>query len=129
MATSSFAFGPDSIKQIVNSINASIASDTKQMANVFWSAFLAFLAAHLLWIIIFLVVIFAIAILYAVFGRWGLLGSVLYNTLYLGILLIVGLIWGPDVFISDIFHAACTVILYPICFFITGLVLDWTGLK
>ena len=101
----------------------------RQVAHLLWSALLVFLSAHALWVIAFIVVIFAVAILYALLGRWGLLGSVLYNTLYFGILFIVGLIWGPDVFISDAFHAACTVVLYPICFLVTGWILDWTGVK
>ncbi len=97
-------------------------------ARLFWSSFLIFLKQNLSTIIIILSVLLVVSIIMAIIGQWWLLGKVLYNYIYFGILLVVGLIWGSDVFLSDFFHEICTLILYPICYFIVGLILNSTGL-
>jgi hypothetical protein len=57
-------------------------------------------------------------------GRWGGLGSFLYNFFYFGILLVIGLISGSEVFVDDYFNVACAIILYPICYVLSGMILD-----
>jgi len=61
-------------------------------------------------------------------GRWGWLGSVLYNYLYFGTLFVIGLIWGPEIFANDYFEIAL-VILYIVCFSLVGVILTKTGLR
>jgi len=128
MATSSFAFGPADFKQLLDSINRSMEIETEKTVGMIWAAFLSYLAAHWLAIIVILFIIFVVVTLKAMMGQWGSLGSFIYNFLYFGTLLIIGLIWGPNVFLGDFFKAACTALLYPICFFITGYILKKTGL-
>lgn len=129
MPTSTVIFGPDSVKQLLDSINASIENDMKQAANILWSAFLSYLAAHWLAIMVVIFIIFAFVTVKAMMGRWGSLGSFLYNFFYFGILFVIGLIWGPDVFLGDFFKTACTIILYPVCYLITGYILKKTGVR
>ena len=73
-------------------------------------------------------ILLTIAFALALMGRWGMLGSVLYHYLYFGILFVVGLIKGPEIFVSEYFEIACAIILYPICYFTVGTILDKTGI-
>ena len=43
-------------------------------------------------------------------GRWGTLGGLIYNFYTSGLYSSL-LIWGPEMFVDDIFNAACAVIL------------------
>lgn len=94
-----------------------------------WDILLAFLLENWFWVLLALFILFIFVTLKAMMGRWGSLGSFLYNFLYFGILLIIGLIWGPEVFVDDYFNAACAVILYPICYVVTGMILDKMGVR
>ena len=89
-----------------------------------WDYLLLILSHHLTPILLLIFVLFVVTITKTMMGRWGAFGSFLYNFLYFGILFIIGLIWGPEVFVSDVFNLACTVVLYPICYFATGVVLN-----
>jgi hypothetical protein len=129
MTTSTTGFGPDEFKKLIDALNKAVEDGTSQAAHMLWSALLSFLAAHALAVMIILFVVLVVAMLKAMMGRWGTLGSVIYNFLYFGILFVIGLIWGPDVFVSDFFHAACTLMLYPVCYAITGYILDKIGVR
>lgn len=127
--SSSSSSSLDFPKQVVNMMIDSFEKANMQAVHMLWNALMIFLSQH--WVFVFLV-LFAILIfttLKAMLGRWGSLGSVLYNFLYFGTLFIVGLIWGPELFISDIFNATCTIILYPVCYTIVGIILDKTNLR
>lgn len=129
MATSTIPFGTDDFKQMLDSISRGVEDGTKQAVHILWTTLLSNLTAHWLVIIIILFAVFVALTLKAMMGRWGSLGSFIYNFLYFGTLLIIGLIWGPDVFLGDFFKAACTAILYPVCYLITGYILERTGLR
>ena len=129
MATSTIPFGIDDFKQMLDSISRGVEDGTKQAVHILWTALLSNLTAHWLVIIIILFAVFVALTLKAMMGRWGSLGSFIYNFLYFGTLLIIGLIWGPNVFLGDFFKAACTAILYPVCYLITGYILERTGLR
>jgi hypothetical protein len=96
---------------------------------MWWNALISFLHQHWMAVIIILAAVFITALIRALMGRWGMLGSVLYNYLYFGILFVVGLVWGSDVFVSDYLHLACTAILWPVCYFLVGWILDKSGLR
>ncbi len=113
------------VKEILEAID----EGTKQAAHMLWSALLSFLTARWLALMILVFIVFVVATLKAMFGRWGMLGSVLYNSIYFGILFIIWLVWGPEIFVSDFFSVAYTIILYPVCYFVTGLILDKIGVK
>lgn len=99
----------------------------KQGAHLLWSVLISTLQQHWRFLMAVFFLIFIVATLKAMIGQWGMLGSVLYNLFYFGTLFIVGLIWGPEVFLNDYFNAACSIILYPVCYFLVGWILRKTG--
>lgn len=130
MISTTTQFGSSFAKDLIITIIEKSDEVTKKIYQALWHALLSFLAAHLFIVITVLAVIFFIAIGdYIITGRWRMLGSVLYNYLYFGVLLVIGLIWGSDIFVSDIFHLACTAILYPICYLVTRAFLNVTGIR
>jgi len=129
MISTSTQLGIGGAKELLNIIFSTINETQKQIAYIFWSDLLALLVKHWLFITVAIFVILAVALVRSIFGWWDMLGSILYHLLYFGILLVVGLIWGPEIFISDYFHEGCIIILYPICYFVVGLILDWTGVR
>ncbi len=129
MNSTSTPLGADFPKQVVELLFNAIDEGTKQAARMLWNILTTFLSEHWLAVLLILFVMFVAVTLKAMMGRWGSLGSFLYNFFYFGTLLIVGLIWGPEVFVDDYFNAACAVILYPICYVISGMVLDKMGVR
>lgn len=129
MTSTTTQLGSEFVKNATNSFLSGIDTGTKMAYQIWWGALISFLSQHTIGVIVALVAIFIIALVRAVMGRWGMFGSVLYNYLYFGLLFFVGLIWGSDVFVSDFFHLACTIILYPICYYVVGQILDKSGLR
>lgn len=93
-----------------------------------WDVFIPFFGEHWIALTTFFAIIYTIAIARALYGYWGMLGSVLYNSLFLGVLLVIGIIWGPEVFGSN-YVGIGLAILYFSCYFMVGKILDWTGLR
>ncbi len=129
MNSTSTPLGQDFPKQVVELLLNAINEGTKQAARMLWNILTTFLSEHWLAVLLVLFVVFIAVTFKAMMGRWGSLGSFLYNFFYFGILLIIGLIWGPEVFVDDYFNAACAVILYPICYVISGMILDKMGVR
>lgn len=97
---------------------------TKIAYQMYWDILMSFLLGNLVAIIIILFIILMVAITKAIKGKWSMLGSVLYRYLYFGTLFIIGLIWGPTIFVSNFITIFCTIILYPVCYFLVGIILD-----
>ena len=116
-------------KEVVEIMLKSFEEGSLRAARMIWEILLTFVSAHLLLILLLILAVFAAAFLKAMMGRWGALGSFLYNFLYFGILFVVGLIWGPEIFVADLFNVACTVLLYPACYFLTGKTLEIIGVR
>ncbi len=129
MTPTSTPLGPDFPKQMIDLLMNSFEEGSKWAARMLWDAFLGYLKEHWLLFIGILFVCFVAVTLKAMMGRWGSLGSFLYNFFYFGALFIIGLIWGPEIFVDDFFNAACAVILYPICYLLVGYILDKTRIK
>ncbi len=116
-------------KQLVLEFLSAIDNATKQGYRMIWSAMKVFLVEHWLLVIISLVCIFLIALLdYKFTRRWRMLGSVMYNYFYFGILFLVALIFGSDVFASNYFKIFLA-ILYVVCFTAVGILLKKTGVR
>ena len=117
---------PDFIKQMptwfLNTIQEAIIKDVK----IAWNFGISYLLAHIWIIISILIIILFYALIRAFMGHWWVLGSVLYNYLYFGSLLIIGLIWGPEIFVSTYIDIGLF-ILYVICFIIVGKILNKIG--
>lgn len=122
-------FGIDFVRDLIPWMLLTFDDATRQAYRMIWSAFISFTVEHWIAISIVLVVIFLIALAQALAGYWGMLGSVLYNYLYFGILFMVGLVKGPEVFVSEYFEIVCLFLLYPVCYFIVGRILDAFGLR
>ena len=99
------------------------------VTHLLWSILISFLKANWLTALIILFAAFVVLTIKAGLGRWGPLGSLLYNVLYFGVLFVIGLIWGPEIFLDDFFKVVCVVILYPICFRLVGYMLDKMGVR
>ncbi len=106
-----------------------VAEATPKAFRMVWDIFVPFLAANWGWVLLTLFVVFTYVSIKAFAGRWGSLGSFLYNFFYFGTLFIVGLIWGPEVFAGDLFKAACTIILYPVCYWLSGYIMRKMGVR
>ena len=105
-------------------ILTSFEDGIKIIYQMYWDIFMSFLLKNWGTVIVVLIAIFVIALVKAIRGRWGMLGSVLYNYFYFGTLFIIGLIWGPTIFISNFIAILCTIILYPVCYLLVGVILN-----
>jgi uncharacterized membrane protein (DUF106 family) len=121
-------FGPDFYKDLIAQMFKAVDDGTKMLYQLLWDELISFLVQHWLLTVTFLLAILIYAFIRALAGRWGMLGSVLYNYFYFGTLFTIGLIWGPKVFADDYFKIAL-VILYVICFLLVGQILRKTGVK
>lgn len=124
MVTTTTQANPEFIKELFSTITNAFDDGMKQSAHILWDVLLSLLIKHWLYVVSFIFVVLIIATIKAMFGRWGSLGSVLYNLFYFGALFIIGLIWGPEIFIDNFFNAIYTVILYKLCYHLVGLILD-----
>lgn len=122
-------FGPQAGQEVINTFVAAIGEGIKNGYNMFWYAVISMIANHWVLVLIISAIVLVIAIALALGGRWGMLGSVFYHYLYWGAMIAVGLVWGPDIFTSNIFTIISSIIFYPVCFFIAGWLLDKTGLR
>lgn len=93
---------PDFLKDLVPSMIKSFENGTIQAYKILWSIFMEFLSQNWGWVIALLAMILVFAFVeYLITGRWTNLGSVLYSYIYYGILFIIGLIFGPEIFANN----------------------------
>jgi hypothetical protein len=111
---------PNLAKELIPGLFDQVGIAAEKAFRMLWDIGMTYLSGHWVAVTVGLIAIFLIALMRAfVTGRWALLGSIVYNYLYFGALFAVGLIWGPEVFASDLFKIVL-VILYATCFFLTG---------
>ncbi|MDD2753002.1 MAG: hypothetical protein PHT44_00050 [Candidatus Portnoybacteria bacterium] len=120
---------PSFVNELIPWMIQAFEDGMKQAARILWDVLMVILSEHWLAVMIIVFVIFVFVTLKAMMGRWGSFGSFVYNFLYFGILFVIGLVRGPEVFVSDFFQVAVAVILYPVCYLATGFILDKTGLR
>ncbi len=92
----------------------------KQMAHIMWNLAIDTLTRHWLLIGGLFVLALVFFFLLALIGEWGSLYSLTYWTLCVVVVFVVGLIWGPEVFVSDIYHLLYLAAIWPICYWVTG---------
>ena len=128
MVLTSTPFGPDFVKEFISLLLKTFEEATAHAYRIIWDVGIQVVHQHL---IVTGLILFAILISSAVdaflTGRWGWFASVLYNYLYGGVMIIIGFIWGPEVFANDYFRIVA-VIVYIVCFLLVGKVLKETGL-
>ena len=129
MASVSTSFGPDFVKELIPWMIQQFGEATAKAFRMIWDIGITYLAQHWVAVLAGLFIIFIIALVRAfVTGRWALLGSVVYNYLYVGALFLIGIIFGPEVFANDYFKIVLAV-LYVICFILTGKFLSEIGVR
>ncbi|NQU39487.1 MAG: hypothetical protein HQ523_06010 [Lentisphaerae bacterium] len=75
------------------------------------------------------VVLFALAITNVLStGRWGFLASVLYHHVYLGLLFVLILAFGPEIF-AHAWIDILLLVLYALCFKCVGIFVNATGFR
>ena len=111
------------LEEIIKGLPGMFENASKEAAILIWSVIKSLLIEWWPWILGVLFIFFFLAVTKALFGQWGMLGSLLYNVIYFGILLLIVLIFGPEVFVNDYFNLAMAAMLYPLVYFIVGLVL------
>ncbi len=121
---------PENFAQdLINNILSTYDVLLRKIYHLAWDIFMSTIKEHWLLILSILFGILIISIIIALMGRWGFFGSLMYNYLYFGVLFILGLIKGPEVFLNEYFEFFCILLLYPVCYKIVGIILDKTGLK
>jgi len=116
-------------ENIVNMLFNSIEEGSKKGITMLWDAGTSALIEHWLLVGGILIGLLVLFTLMALFGHWASLGSFLYHSIYAIIILIIGSIWGPEVFISNWFGFFTAIILYPVCYLTVGWILKITGLR
>jgi len=128
-ASSTSPLGSDFPQQMVKVFIDAFQDGEKQAYRMIWDGIIQFAVEHWGWIILGLVSILLIAILeYLVTRRWAFLGSVLYHYLYLTFLLVLTLIFGPEVFASEWIKLVLFVV-YVVCFALVGMLLTKAGIR
>lgn len=120
MGTTTQPLGPDFVNQLISGFYKAFEEATKMAYHRIWEILLILLKEHwgLVLIVLFIVLVAAF-VRYMVTGRWAILGSVLYNYFYFGILFVITLIFGPEIFASD-YIKILFLVLYVICFTMVG---------
>jgi hypothetical protein len=122
-------FGPEFVKEQISQLQDATQKGMELGARMAWEKFfLPLFKEHWLAIMLSFFAVFVIVTIKAMFGRWGSLGSFLYNFFYLLAILVICLIWGPEVLVGDFFHLAYVIILYPAFYFLSGWIMDRMGL-
>lgn len=129
MSTTTPITSPEFLKSIVTGMLDIFDNGVKEAYRMIWNAFMEFLIHFWLPVLIILVIVLAVATARALAGYWGMLGSVLYHYFYFGILFVVGLIKGPEVFVHEYFEIVTFLILYPVCYLTVRVILDKFGLR
>lgn len=119
---------PEFVKDIMNTALKVVDDQKKEIAKICWENLLLFLAQHWIQIIMILFIILVISFIKALSGQWGMFGSVLYHYLHIGVLFIIGLIWGPEIYLN-IFFGLINLIIYLYSFKLVGKILDKLGLR
>ncbi len=129
MNATSTPFGPEFVKELIPWFLNMIDQSQKQAYQMIWSAVIQLLMEHGGLVIGFLAFILLLAIFeYFMTRRWTMLGSVLYSYIYWGIIFLITLIFGPDIFANDWFKIVL-VIVYGLSFYLVGQILKETGIR
>lgn len=120
MGSTTQPLGADFPAQMVTMMLNAIQEGTINAAKILWGILITFLKAHWVGVGEILLSLLGIALLvFILTGRWAMLGSVLNRYFFFGILFIIGLIFGPEVFASDYFEIIW-VVLGGIVFLVVG---------
>lgn len=122
-------FGIDYVKDLIPWMFKTIEDSKAKAFCMIWDATIPYLLQNWLSVIGILIAVILFAFLtYLVTGRWFLLGRVLYTYLHIGIVILFGAIFGPELYANDIFEIA-NVLIYIVAFITVGSILDNLGIR
>lgn len=128
-STTTPPFGPEFIKTLIPQMFQAFDDATVRGYRMIWDIFIAFLVQNYFWVIVSLIMILWFAFLeYLLTGRWANLGSVLYSYTYYGILFLIGLFFGPDIF-ANVWIGLILFIVYLTSFFWVRGILNSVGIR
>lgn len=121
--------GFELIKDLIPWMFKAFEEAKAQEFRMIWNVTVPYVLQHLLEVIGILLIILLVAFLtWLVTDRWFMLGRVLYTYLHGGVLLLIGVIWGPELYANDIFEII-NLVTYMICFIFVGTILDRIGAR
>ncbi len=97
--------------------------------RIVWGIVVQFVSQYWVYILVFTLLLYVMVLLEARAGRWGMLGSLLYHTLYFGCLVLLALFAGPELFANEYVNIAIVMLLYPLCYKVVGLILKKLGVS
>lgn len=116
-------------KQMVQTLFDSVEKGTIWAYRIIFDSIRQFIIINWKGFVIFLIVILLIAVLdYLLTGKWRTLGRVLYSYIYWGIVAIIALLFGPEIFAND-WIDILLFIVYAISFFFVGRFLRWCRVR
>ncbi len=113
------------VGQVMQQLFPAIDAGVRQGYREAWSMGAQLIHSYWLYILLGIIAFYGVAGYELKQGRWGMMGRVLYRTLYLGVLVLYGLLIGPEHFGNEYAHIAGAVLLYPACYYLVGVVLRW----
>ncbi len=129
MFSTTTPFGQEFYKSLIDQLFQAVDNGTKMAAHMLWDALINFLVHDWLLVLGILTFFLVIAIIeFLTTGRWAMLGSVLYHYIYYGILFLIGLIFGPEIFTND-WADLLFFVVYAISFTWVGIILSKTGIR
>lgn len=100
-----------------------------QAYQIMWNATIPVLLQNWVEIAVFLFLLLLYATILAVTTRrWKTLGRVLYSYFHLGILFVIGLIWGPQIY-ANVSFELINFVIYAFSFTVVGIIIDNSGLR
>lgn len=119
----------DMVIGIVSQIPQLFDNALKGAYRMMWDLLINFLTHNWLLVLGLLTLFLVLAIIELFLtGRWAMLGRVLYSYTYYGILFLVGLVFGPEIFAND-WVALLLLLVYAVSFVWVGVVLNRTGIR
>lgn len=112
----------------INMFIVKINDVEKVMVHAAWDQLLSFLSQYWGQVVLCLTALLVLSFVIALFGRWGMFGSVFYHYLHFGVLFLIGLIWGPEIFVN-IFFGLINLVIYLYSFKLVGKIIDGLGLR
>ncbi len=114
------SFSADFPKELVSWFLNALDESTRRAYKMIWTIVKELLIKNWMSLSGLLLFILFLSFLFCKITKtWGTFASILYHYLYLGFLLLIVLIFGPEVFASNYFNIVLA-LLYGLCFYLVG---------
>ncbi len=117
------------VAQVAQALPSLMDTGLREGYRIVWGIVVRLVSQYWVYILVFTLLLYTVAFFEARVGRWGMLGRLLYHTLYFGCLALLALLAGPELFANEYVNIAIVVLLYPLCFKVSGLILNKLGIS